>query len=536
MGKHTFKLQLAGQERSASVDILEVKDIVMFVAGTTDPINTVPANHQANKTYWQGENGDLNNLWSQVKALKPQYLDLHIEDSFFSWSGDNNHEARTRAAERLLDLFLRVYSGWTDKEVFLHLIGHSHGGNVINQFTEIIATAENFPQQWSVKSITYLSTPFFQEQHQLNLNKLHPDCKIINVHNEYDITQRFVADFSLKNLEVLLSNFKSSDFKNAIETIQATDFDVFSALGTFRGRLDNTTEGPPLWTQTANLLEGIEALFEKIIAYVNQLEDTGVLSNQKAELLARLGEILGWASTQRPIFQRNRANRAGGYDRDAFFEDFDFLGVLRIANRFFAIENGVEDSYLLGLLDRISSPGGTGITDRIDDTSWTPENQVNGAREIIPVPIFTHDAYDSRNKKAEYDQFISGIENCVKENRPDAIRELLMRLLSQLAPPDTLTPIIDGINKLEWVITKETDRQAKALKRNFVVYRRLMQEFHADLVTTADQENEKLDPKPGSLPYLATVSHSLSHKMLYSDVESQLRAAFGSGKNPGYQR
>ena len=51
--------------------------------------------------------------------------------------------------------------------------------------------------------------------------------------------------------------------------------------------------------------------------------------------------------------------------------DLDLLTVFRFANTLFAINKGVEDSYILGVLDQISNPDGQGsITDRIDDTTW----------------------------------------------------------------------------------------------------------------------------------------------------------------------
>ncbi|WP_397363474.1 hypothetical protein [Olleya sp. R77988] len=130
-----------------------------------------------------------------------------LEDDFFSWSGDNNNKDRTTGANRLLYLIYRLYPNWKDEYVYFHFIGHSHGGNVINEYTNVIANDSSFPEKWKVKSITYLSTPFFKKQHQLKHKHLHPDCKLINVHNEYGITQRFVADFSLKNLEILLANY-----------------------------------------------------------------------------------------------------------------------------------------------------------------------------------------------------------------------------------------------------------------------------------------------------------------------------------------
>ena len=48
---------------------------------------------------------------------------------FFSWSGDNDHDARLNAARQLAELMERICD--LDRTARIHLIGHSHGGNVI---------------------------------------------------------------------------------------------------------------------------------------------------------------------------------------------------------------------------------------------------------------------------------------------------------------------------------------------------------------------------------------------------------------------
>ncbi|MEN7551233.1 hypothetical protein AAG747_25165 [Rapidithrix thailandica] len=532
------------QSKSARIKVVGVKDIIMFVPGTTDPLNLTGANHQANKDYWRrihteggdhggSEAGGQENLWQSVKKLKPQFLDLHIEDEFFSWSGDNNHEARVEGAERLLDLFLRVYKNWQDQEVYLHLIGHSHGGNVINQFTEVIANDSRFPEPWKVKSITYLSTPFFKEQHQLNHSKLHKECKIINVHNEYDITQRFVADFTLKNLESLLANFNSDAFEKAMQRINETNFAAFNHLSELN--INNHTEGPFLWSQTAIMLDGVDQLMGVLIDNFESLDDTNVLAWQKRQFITRLTEIKEWAEERGPIFENNSRNRRGGYGRSEFFEDIDLVRILRIANTLFAIGTGVSDSYLLDLLASILCTNSTGIADRIDDTTWTPQEQTGGKYQIEDVLITDKDPYHSRGKKSNYDTFINGIESCVKANKPDVKQELLMRLVSQMLTPEGINGLISTIDLLEWIITGEADTQLKRLKRNLTVYHGIVNRFHADLIAEQDLNDPNLKIKPGSLPYLATTAHSLSHTQLFPKVKEALSASFGSGKNPGYK-
>ncbi|GHC50184.1 hypothetical protein [Ulvibacter litoralis] len=537
MAENTFKIQFEdGTTKTATVKISSPKDIIMFVAGTTDPVNSTGLKHQSNSDYWRMEKEGIKNLRASVEDLKLQFIDLHIEAKSFSWTGDNNNENRTKGGEGLLDLFLRYYKGWLDEEVYLHLIGHSHGGNVINEFTNIIASDPNFPKKWQCRTITYLSTPFFKEQHQLNHTKLHSNCKIINVHNEYDITQRFVADFSLKNLEVLIANFNKEDFEAAKARIKETDFKAFEHISDIV--MNNHTEGPFLWGQTVILLDGIKQYLTILVKKVKCFETTTILSAQKSILLGHLNDILDWATTRGAIFEANQTTRSGGYGRSEFFDEIDLIGILGIINVLFAINKGEEDSYLLGLLNSIAQTDTSGIVDQIDDTSWSPEKQVKGKFEIIDVPITTEDDYHSKGKKSSYDSFITGVEGAVKKNKGD-IREVAMRLISQLMEPDYLEKLDEAIDSLDTLATLNfgsLDTALKLARDNFKKYRTLINKYNKKLVTDTDLKNKKLEVKPGSLVYLATKSHSLSHSKLFPKVEEALRANFETPVNKGYKK
>ena len=73
------------------------------------------------------------------------------------------------------------------------------------------------------------------------------------------------------------------------------------------------------------------------------------------------------------------------------------------------------------------------------------------------------------------------------------------------------------------------------VKGNFEKYYMYVNKYHAFLVTeNNDKQIKELDKKPGSIPYLAMVSHGLSHTQFWPDVEKGLKSAFSSGKNPGY--
>ncbi|WP_336687794.1 hypothetical protein [Chryseobacterium bernardetii] len=517
-----------GDPKSPPKSEKRVIDIVMFVAGTTDPINTAGLKHQANTDYWRSSK---TNFWNKIKDLKPQYLDLHIEGDFFSWSGDNDTKERNLAADRLLDLFLRVYKFWKNQEVHIHLIGHSHGGNVINQFTELIATDSKYPKPWKVKSITYLSTPFFKKKHQLNHSKLHKECKIINVHNEYDLTQQLIADFSLVNLEIFLRNFQMSSFQNGIDTLRTVDTAAFKHL--LNVWIDNDTEGPELWTATATGLSGINQITVEFINYLENIKPTKPnLTREMNQFITLLKTFQHWTFVSHGRFNANRVGRRGGYGRSEFFEDLDLAAGIRVINNLFSIKTGVTDSFILNFLAKVFAAE-SGITDSIEVTSWSPVLQTK-ALPILDVNITDKDDYHSRNKKAACSKFIADTSNAVHKNN---LQEVLMRLLSQFVDPKKARYVTYALHGAEVYFTGEIDAQIKILRKNLGVYIELVKQYNVGLVTAKDEKEIKdMMKRPGTVPYLAMAAHSLSHTQFWPEVEQGLKNAFSSGVNPGYKK
>jgi hypothetical protein len=502
-------------------------DVVMFVAGTTDPINTEGLKHQANTKYWQGSPA---NFWADIKELKLQYLNLHIEGNLFSWSGQNNTEERNAAADRLLDLLGRVYTGFKRKEVHLHLIGHSHGGNVINQFTNLIETDKRFPALWKVKSITYLSTPFFRKKHQLNHAKLHKSCQLINVRNQYDLTQQLIADFSLVNLEVFLKGFHLDNFEKGLNIFKTVDTSAFKHL--LNVWINDDTEGPFLWRETAKALQAINVLTNEFIKYIKAINVVKVnLDKERDQFVGLLNKFLHWSYETHGTFVRNSSNRPGGYGRKEFLQDIKLASAIGVFNELFAIKTGVKDSYILNLLARIFAVN-TGLTDSIELNSWTPKDQAKGL-SIIPIDITDKDPYHSRGKKALCDGFIKGAVGALQQNN---LEELLMRLISQFIKPVHMTILYYILDAAEVFVTGDLDDEVTKLRKSISVYSTLVKQFHVELVTKADEKAFELKVRPGGVPYLATVAHSLSHTKFWPGVESGLRGAFSSGKNPGYKK
>jgi len=80
-----------------------------------------------------------------------------------------------------------------------------------------------------------------------------------------------------------------------------------------------------------------------------------------------------------------------------------------------------------------------GLTDSIDETSWTPKKQTKGLT-VLDFLITKYDTYNSRSKKNQFDTFLKGTQNAVHS---DDLKDLLMRLFSQFIKPSQLSDIID---------------------------------------------------------------------------------------------
>jgi len=530
-----LNIQVGGFSGKATLTIKEhIVDILMLVAGTQDPININPEKHAANTKYWESITA---NLWSELKKLKPQFIDLNLSKEYFSWNGNNNEKERNEAAERLLDLITRLYlkskEGKTlkfeGKEVHLHLIGHSHGGNVINQFTELITNGdmlakskysiEELPEKWSIKSITYLSTPFFTKQHQLNHTKLHEDCKIINVHNDYDITQRFIADFSIKNLEELIKGFNKFEFHKAKEKIN-----LISSSGVFNpitdGIIDDSTEGPLIWERMSLLLENLSIILVLIIEMVSKADLKG-LAAEKKEINKILNDLNNWIPSAREglkttldrynsrksdykenangvLEEKNWFEKRGGeimnsqdvFEASDLMADLNMVVPLKIINKILFIEKeGLENSYLLRLLESIFATN-AGVTESIDNTSWDPTKQLNGKFKPVDIPITKEDNFHSTEElKKKFEDFVAGAEQNIADNN---LKEFLMRLVSQEISSDKIDAMSWKLSMADLAFSGEADTQFKKLRKKYIPrYSALIAQFDAHLIPEVKSEDSE---------------------------------------------
>lgn len=569
-------------------------DIIVYVPGTTDPVNSASGKkNAADLCYWVDNPG----LVTLVEDLRKAYVNVYVNKDF-SWNGDNSKVEREKAGISLKNYLLRYYSGRKDQQVMLHLIGHSHGGNVINEFSHAIDKDKDFPEKWKIKSVTFLSVPFFKKLHPLNVKsaKFHASCKIINVYNHFDLTQRVVADFSMKQMGLLIDSFENSPrIQQAKKTISELNFEVYAALRPSNLRLAGwllplggkivnyltVEEGRAIWETTLKTLKAVDEMLDESLIIFTRLNTSnknfisdGILkqlNNFVVSIRTLLAPLI--ANFSRRLDQ-DRTQNAGQREPNSIYTRTDFGSDLAITNSFPALLRGVNR--FVGLDENWRGPF-TNLLDDIllqqidvyDNTIDKPDHQLQGRFTPVHIPVRKYDPYNGLND-AHFDRFVSQlekIENEYESNQTPAVRmRLLLTLLSEMNYQALLEPALTWIERLQWAAYGELDTELKTLQSVIMRYKIRLDSFHSGVayqpdVTTNITPTIKPIPKGlescpnpwaeaiknptprvrpfteqrGSLGYLAVTSHSISRLTLYPEVKTQLESALESGAMNGRQ-
>lgn len=603
--------------------VSDIHNVIVLVAGTTSPGNlgtdsraqdhSIPGEVSGDASYWGEFDGqekapakfnDDSWYWADntdfrraLVELTQRYTNLHLF-RVHGWSGDNSPDNRRIAGAylaRRLCMATRnektkkkresgYYAGWRDKPVAFHLIGHSHGGNLINEFTKQAAALENWPKKWKIRSITYLSTPFFTQLHQVDTKRFDPECKILNVHCEYDLTQRVVADFSLLPLFLVLEQSgaqrvmdasKKIAFdlkklqehllhavKNARMAVQ-TDWEEIlrDLVGIGKKRfVDAFVAAFPLYDELMRLLKAIADTLTEARATVNQLrtpiwfpvakEIDGEPKNERVvledALAARLdGELArlhqGLMRAHGRLQARRNANEKDILFREVM-DDIDMVGdVLQPLVTFAAIDRDTLSGPLIDIVGDIL----TAQIDVFDNTRRSPEEQLRGtpfASRIVNLDVTKHDDFSRVENRKFHPGFVQKLEAAERRYEQSKRRRDLIDLVLVLGAQQDFARLIstkytEYEGKTQWgkwageiagyleeIMDEEQNRLFRAL-RDFVNqacnWAQLLRDRDAGgLEVTTSTE----DPKLGSLLYLMKKSHSVSRQNLYPPVSEALQS------------
>ncbi|NET05012.1 MAG: hypothetical protein F6K16_09840 [Symploca sp. SIO2B6] len=572
-------------------------NIIVLVSGTVDPLCL----NSSTKVRAHSYSCDGNYYWNsqvtlidRLKKLCNEYEQLAFFDQH-GWSGDNAKINRKIAGEFLANRLCgsggenAYYVGYRNKNVSFHLIGHSHGGNVINEFTRRAAEAEEWPEQWKIRSITYLSTPFFNKKHQLCTGALAPDCKIINVFNHFDLTQRIIADFSMYDLVSAINrvNEDHPDFVKTIEKIKQTPFQdeidkltsVFDNFNPFKLVFKpaayklSESDGKNVYTKTLQLLELVRRVLCEAKNIVEQLSTLQYYSSNKDVRRRDNSEKSSHYFISNDL--RNKMNQM----LDALLRDIEAIStavdkrqdkndykLIPLISDICPVLNRVIDAFTIDLktaqgpiIDLFCALLENQI-EEFDITSATPQPQLPQSfqSQLFNINISDQDPYCLQGDLKKFEDFIKQLE--VAENdyeRCSTQRNLLSMGIKLLAPQIELQTIRAILKKgIQFLDTPLGKRKfgirrigvklftlLSKIKPLFEVacrlqtllksYDELLDEFSIKLLDSEQQTSVKHsenEPIIGSLKHFCLVSHSISRKCLYPQVEELLISQFDTPK------
>ena len=562
----------------------DVLHLVVLVAGTSDAINSfnTPDHRAVSYPSVKKENVSPGQYWDAAfygelkKLIKSNPKALELFD-FHGWSGDNRQGNREVAGAYLVNRLVGAnnekpfYSkSYQSKTIHIHLIGHSHGGNVINEMTQQMAKlGSKWPSTWKVKSFTYLSTPFFQKLHQVKLGGfVHPQAEVLNVYNDYDLTQRMLADFSMYTLHdaIQVNGLTETVRTNIKQLMTALDAIPWAVLIPMRMNDENSLR---LYTAMRDFLNnrvrrdgflsvvGFLAELQKIAEGLNQpvryKADAGLTENNKVTQsfkllsdanLANLKRVIAalTASVNQSVDALDTAIRANNYSRNGFGMA-SLAGAQDLANNvanFLRLPTGATNVAASGVIWQTLVGVLNDAIEVFDDTVTKPDAQFNGARPIEALNVTARDAYHGKPQATNYRKLIAKIEDLEKRYAANPSPNLLLDLLLTLVAHDpkarnmlvtTFNSTASFINSyVEPPLFGQWDAAAKALKATLTdVSNAVSSRFEGEIETGEFFDNGVActHSEVGSLPYLLIESHSTSRRVLHPEVKSFLQRMMG---------
>ncbi|HRI64986.1 MAG TPA: hypothetical protein PK156_12145 [Polyangium sp.] len=578
-----------------------IYDVIVLLAGTVDPVNSdhdklansfegakpnlakgqknpySGAAHDPAKPvesrkdsdyYWTGNKPFIDGLIGFQKS----HDHVHVFGDH-GWSGDNCVKNRELAGKFLGDWFVGIgYSPalptYLKRKVSFHLIGHSHGGNVMNEFTKSIAKIA-WPADWKIKSYVYLSTPFFQTIHKPNPARNHGAAKVCNVVCKYDLTQAAIADFSLRQLTRVTDLVASAPkkLKPHVDKIVSFDGNSFKALAVgpdvkvkWNGWTQlpsnettwnmDPTEGRNLYTRILDVLKEVKLIFDEIksmVVALNEYQDTRVSEpflkkgfverrkiisdGVKNQIVAELDQVLAGIGPTETAMKARVAS--GVYPVKGFFSDIKIEAFVTPLINLLDINAGSLD----GKIPRLLYAAFKEQIEVFDDTLDTC-NHIHKI-PIVPVDVTSKDKYYQKRDPQFYDL----------KSRLIKAEQAYMGSPNQFNFTHMLFLLAANIEDLHEILVKAentTNNIAKGMKVYSYIdskssfYLRMM-----DLIRVAQAwiaifkarycgGIEAMDMpriegmRYGSVGYLAMVSHSVSRVDLYPQVDQFLRAQFDS--------
>lgn len=619
----------SGSAVGAAKQACPLFDVIIIVAGTVDPVNN--KGNEAN-SYDKGAHDarhpeesqpDSNYYWTGNAKFVGKLLGFQTSHDHVmvfrdhGWNGDNSKLNREIAGKAFVEWLCGIkrqsaLPAYKTRKVSFHLIGHSHGGNVINEMSLNIAKTSAWPTNWKVKSVVYLSTPFFQKIHRPTTAKWHGAARICNVFCKYDLTQTAIADFSLRQLMRVTNVVAGPDNKltAAIDKVVKFDYKCLFVLVTglrpgWKWDWANTgvkwhldpTKAQNMYEKVLDLLKNIQLVLgqvKQMVTYLSvpvyahitpEFEAQG-LKNNRAVLTKAMAQKIN-AELDKVIVGTHPAEKAlrarmesRVYPGGGFYDDINTEALILPILTLFSIDPGSLQGMVPNLLFEAFKP----LIEVFDDTLHTCNHLYK--IPIVPVDVSPSDRY-YRKHEPEFDKFKAALIQAEALYMGSQTRYNFLHMLFVLAaqleavhgPLKIAKWAAEGLNAGLYANDPIAMWRGKTsfyarmkdliqLIRNWwtvfdsryaggIEYTRSKSEYARDVQAevqeaAAQAEVDKMDkkvrittkptpkqkeeaqaafdrePAYGGVPYLATVSHSVSRQQLYPPVDTFLRAQFDS--------
>lgn len=578
MGKLKIKSDNAYKTKELACHVL------ILIAGTTDPTNMYDEDKRAlsfgpvPKNYWDQKFVD------QLKAFDANNNNFAVM-SAHGWTGDNRIKNRVIAGEYIVNRLCgeggqKPYYPMKHKPMYFHLLGHSHGGNVMHEMTKRMHDlGDKWPEKWKIKSMIYLSTPFFNDIHKVIYTEktFHEDAEIFHAYNDYDLTQRVVADFSLEALAGGVDNIDTRELdisKKELKTLfDAFPIETLTESDGLTGLYMSHVNGLDLYTRTIALFGAIRNIIIEVLKILEELnkeytyEVDKKIENEKKEKISSKRQLL-----------KNIQHEQIQTILNTFLADIDFmqeeledtLNIHKIDKDFTKKQyftdllRGQFANNFRNLLDinttDLSSSGNSiwnilsnilkSNIEKFDDTYVDPKTQYEKTPlkdKIESYDVTNLDKYDQSDGSKNYTEFIDELASLEKNfSNPPSINNLSELLFLLIANSDkasgTINELPDTISmiegKLEWICTGDTDTNLKTIRATLenllavFVQRRagenvgIADERHtlseAEIVKNEDDDENNDVLRRGSLMYLMKESHSTSRRVFHKKIEEFL--------------
>jgi len=509
-----------GSVKTQTAKLTPPLHILVLVAGTTDPINADDIGKRAHSydseyMYWD------NDFTKQIKEFCNEYKNLKLFP-FHGWTGDNSIKNREVAGAYLVNRLCGAEGqkafyeeSYQNKKIIFHLLGHSHGGNVINEMTkQMDKLGDKWPETWKVKSITYLSTPFFNKIHQVKVTDktFHKDVEILSLFNDYDLTQRMLADFSMEPLAGAIHSIDTKYLFKAIESlnkaIKDTPFENleewhvgFSVKSTVqKSSVMSHDNGLELYKKTQVILKKFNAVLFQILEIIKTLNTKFVFQVDK-KILDKDGKALDNKRQMlsddvykefQQIFKglqddvnivTKQLNDTVRDNNNEKFSKITYLDTLFKSRNFIIHVNNLLDINAKTLTS-VHTPSIWTLLVQIlkenindfDNTYQKPEDgkQFKGINIKIndSVDVTERDLYNGSQGSENYKKFVKYIEDIETEYDSNPSEKNLLDLLFTLIAQDSsayalikeITSYGNMLDNIEYVATGELDTQLKQIR------------------------------------------------------------------------